>query len=375
MYQSLQAGRAAAAALVVLFHLGGTFGQAKYFGWPALAQTFGWGDSGVEFFFVLSGFLITTIHRRDFGHPRALGAYLRKRLLRIYPTYWLICLAVCAAALFFPTLRQALPGDVPTLLKGLALWPQNPAVVGGTGSPILFVAWSLQYEMLFYAIVALAIVSRVAGLLAASLLMLAGLSCRFGPVCTFPQSFVASPLILLFAMGVACAYVVPSRWRVPAPRPVGMAALLGFVAFGAFEMVCGRDTLAVDRRLVYGALASVIVVSLVQAEASGALVLRSRWIVLLGDSSYALYLLHIPVISVLCKLALVAGISGHAALVAAYFAIFAACIGTAIAFHLLIERPLLARFQRGPRRKPATPPIAVDRDLAGPARQQPGSVR
>ena len=95
MYQSLQGCRAVAAALVVLFHLGGTFAQDRYFGFKALDGPFAWGDAGVDFFFVLSGFLITLAHRRDFGRPAELSRYLSKRALRIYPTYWVICLAVC----------------------------------------------------------------------------------------------------------------------------------------------------------------------------------------------------------------------------------------------------------------------------------------
>ncbi len=350
MYQSLQACRAIAAALVVLFHLGGTFAQEKYFGFKALDIPFSWADAGVDFFFVLSGFLITVTHRQDFGRPQALGAYVFKRALRIYPTYWLICLAVCLASLAVPSLRQSLPGDAMTLLKGLALIPQDPAVVGGTGSPILFVAWSLQYEMLFYAVIATFIAGRTAGTLVVALLLSAYLGCRLDEACGFPQSFLSSNLIFLFALGVAAAYVSTSRWFMPRPRLVAALATAGFVAFGGFEVWHGRDSLLIDRRLVYGALSSLIIVALAQAEAEGRLVVRGKLVKLLGDSSYSLYLLHIPVISLLCKLALALGVTGRPAQVVAFALIFFACIATSVIFHLMIERRLLAMFRSRARR-------------------------
>lgn len=361
MYQSLQAGRAAAAALVVLFHLGGTFASDKYFGFKAIDGVFGWADAGVEFFFVLSGFLITAAHRRDIGRPQALAPYVRKRLLRIYPTYWLICAMVCVAALAVPSLRQSLPSDAMTFVKGLALVPLDPAVVGGTGSPILFVAWSLQYEMLFYAVMAAFLVNRAAGLACAATVLLLHLGCRFGQGCGFPQSFVAGNFIFLFGIGVAAAYAAQSRLRLPRPLLVAVLALVGFVAFGAFEMWQGRDSLPVDRRLIYGAFSGIGILGMVRAEAAGDISLRQRWVALLGDASYSLYLLHIPVISVACKLLLALHPAGLPALLSAFGFVFLACIGAALAFYLLIERHMLRLFRRASHRsqRPDSPSAGV----------------
>lgn len=348
MYLSLQACRAAAALLVVLFHLGGTFAQDKYFGFKAIDSVFAWGDAGVDFFFVLSGFLIATVHHKDFDRPHALPRYLFKRVSRIYPTYWLICLAVSLAALAVPSLSQALPSDALVFLKALALIPQDPDVVGGLGSPILFVAWSLQYEMLFYAVIALFILNRGLGLLVATLLTLVNLRCQFGSACGFPASFVASNMIFLFAMGVGAAYVVRSRMRLPRPLLVAVIAGVAFATFGAFEVWVGREAITVDRRLVFGALASVLVIALARAEDSGALAIKRRWPGLLGDSSYALYLLHIPIISVLCKLLVHLQVSNRFLLVGAYVGITLICLLASVAFYLLIERKILMRLRLGP---------------------------
>ena len=90
MYMSLQAGRAIAAILVVLYHLGGMIAVEKYFGQPIFGIPFSFGDAGVEFFFVLSGFIILTAHRKDISKPYRVISYLKKRIARIYTTYWII---------------------------------------------------------------------------------------------------------------------------------------------------------------------------------------------------------------------------------------------------------------------------------------------
>ncbi len=361
MYQSLQAGRAIAAALVVAFHLGGTFAQDKYFGFKGFDALFAWGDSGVEYFFVLSGFLITIAHRRDFGQPNAFRGYVAKRVLRIYPTYWLVCLAVCAAALAAPALKQALPNDLPTLLMALALIPQDPAVVGGTGAPILFVAWSLQYEMFFYGVVGLAVLQRGVGFCMAFALLVLPAACAVGSCSNFPASFFGNNLILLFGLGVAGAYFVRSRATLPNPLAIGVAGVFAFVGFGLFETWYGRDALAVDRRLVFGVFSAVIIVALARAENDRTLRLHSRWVTILGDSSYALYLLHIPVISLMVKLLVRAGVSTMPAMVAAFLGVFASCVAVAVLFHLTIERRMLAAL------RPFIGPPAAVPSRTGPA--------
>ena len=125
MYKSLQAGRAIAAMLVVLFHLGGAIAAQKYFGISAFSVPFSFGASGVEFFFVLSGFIIFAAHRNDIFQPRKLAGYLKKRAVRIYPTYWIVFLLVYFLALASPGLRDTVPHDLSVLVKSLLLIPQD----------------------------------------------------------------------------------------------------------------------------------------------------------------------------------------------------------------------------------------------------------
>ena len=340
MYKSIQGCRFLAALLVVLHHLGAAMASSKYFRAPLFAVPFVAGDAGVEFFFVLSGFIITWVHFNELGRSTLVLRYLRKRVVRIYPTYWIIFAIVYLLAQASPTLRSTIPHDYTTLLKSLALVPQDPSVSGGTGAPVLIVAWSLQYEICFYALMAIFIVSRPLGILVSvSLLVNLGM-CRAG-ACSFPRSFFSNNLILLFGLGALIACFSRRSIRIKRPAIVALCAAAAFLLYGVFEAVVGTEALPVDRRLVYGLLSGALIFALVHAEAGGQLRINNRWMSLLGDSSYSLYLIHYPLISALCKLMIFIGLAGSLGASVAYPVILCACILASVGFYLLMEKPIL----------------------------------
>lgn len=73
--ETLQIGRALSAIAVVLFHAELTLALDKYLG-RSLYPIFRGGDSGVEYFFVLSGFVIVQAHAGDFGRDRVVLPFL-----------------------------------------------------------------------------------------------------------------------------------------------------------------------------------------------------------------------------------------------------------------------------------------------------------
>src|SRR4051794_15071476 len=104
MLQSLQACRAMAAILVVLYHTShGIFRLDKYFGHKPFGHVFDFGFAGVDFFFVLSGFIMMHVHGRDIGQPRAFASYLWKRFSRIYPAYWIVFAAILPVYFLVPS--------------------------------------------------------------------------------------------------------------------------------------------------------------------------------------------------------------------------------------------------------------------------------
>jgi len=346
-----------AAMLVVLFHMAGMFGLEKYFGVRTFDHFFSWGDSGVDFFFVLSGYIITAAHSRDINNPTAFVEYARRRVLRIYPSYWVIFIGVSLLMLTSPTLQETLPTEVAVWLQGLLLIPQDPMIVGATGAPVLFVAWSLQYEVMFYAFFGLLILNGwLAGVMAA-LLLAAQIGCRWQGECGFPQTFFAADSLPLFAMGVAAAYWPQLGWRSLRPRRLALLGIGMFLMLGLTELIIGRDWGSLNRRLAYGVAAVVIIVGVVQAEREGVIKVGESLLTRIGAASYALYLLHVPVIAVLCKLTTHGVLDGDVPAAIAFPLIFVASIVAALAYARWVERPMLSFLGRHTR--PATEGFGV----------------
>ncbi|MBN3788767.1 acyltransferase [Burkholderia sp. Ac-20353] len=346
MYKSLQAARAAAAVLVVLFHLGAQFALDKIFGVKWIGHIFEFGKAGVEFFFVLSGFIIITAHRHDLFNPRRFASYIRKRVIRIYPTYWIVFAAVSLTLAASPVLREAIP-DGDTLVRSILLIPQDPAVVGGTGAPVLIVAWSLQWEIVFYALIGCFILGRIFASIAIAFLLMSVATC-FNYECGFPASFFSKHYIVLFALGAGTALLCRSKIRTRYPALILAFGVITFLAMGVandFHVFVYGPTSSIG----YGLASSAIIYGLVKLEDTGIPLGVHRWIQTLGDASYALYLLHFPIISVMCKIAIKIGLTGTAGAVISYLPILASCIAASVVFHLWIEKPVMRYLSAAPK--------------------------
>lgn len=344
MYKSLQGGRAIAAMLVALFHLGEMMAQEKYFGIATLAIPFSFGTAGVEFFFVLSGFIILTAHRNDIFQPRKLASYARKRIVRIYPTFWIIYLSVFFLAALFPSLASSqwlnqLPHGAVGLLKSLLLLPQEK------GDPIIRVAWTLHYEMFFYAFFALLILNRWLSIIGGIALLY--IYINYTAKSSFPLSFLSEDYILLFALGMAVSAACKLK-DMGVNRHVFYAGAGGLMfLFIALDTVMGFNLFVERRTILYGLADGLIIFGLVQAEDKGQVIWGHSWMQLLGDSSYALYLIHLPLTAFLCKAALLIHLDklGVIGVTVSYFAIFGACLASSVVFHLWIEKPITAYFR------------------------------
>ena len=345
MYRSIQLCRAVAAGMVMLLHLTGVIAAAKYFGLRGVDTPFRCGQAGVEFFFVLSGFIITYVHWNDFGNPARLTRYVKKRAIRIYPTYWLIFVPVYLMAVI--AVGNSVVLSPAELIKNLTLWPQmSPDSTIGTYAPsFIGVAWSLQYEILFYVLMAVFIVNRPLGGLIGAAVLTNLLGCR-AHYCVVPASYLQTNFILLFGLGGITAVYCKNWTFIKYPRILAAIGAATFVFAGVWN-----DVTNLRLTLVYGLASAAIVLGLVKAEDEGKLRISWESPVLLGDASYALYLLHFPLIVLLSKIAVGIGLHGLSGAIVSAPVIIAACIASAIAFHRFVESPLL--------RGAATPRIAV----------------
>ncbi len=132
---SLELGRFLAASLVVVSHLAPTVNNYAATTSARLLPHFDVGALGVQYFFVLSGFVMASSHHGDFGHLSAVPKFLWRRVSRIYPVFWL--------AMLPPIYYQWTALTPATTAQLLSLVPVDT-------SELLPPAWTLRYEAAFY---------------------------------------------------------------------------------------------------------------------------------------------------------------------------------------------------------------------------------
>jgi peptidoglycan/LPS O-acetylase OafA/YrhL len=345
-FGGIEAARGVAAVLVAGYHGARLVAQPRYAGLVPAGGLFGDFNVGVDFFFVLSGFLITWVHWADIGRPDRIGHYAMRRVTRIYPAYWLVLVPMLVARLFHVgSTATTLP--LPwTILCSLFLLPNAVP-------PILGVAWTLVFEMLFYVLFGLAMLAgRRSALIGAGLWAATIVAGNIiGPPSSFPGAFLLSPYNLEFLLGVGAASLLKRR-RVPAPPLVAACGAVAFIGLMLFrvERLTGESDLAFH--LIFGACAAMFVLGTVELERSGRAAVPA-WLALLGAASYAIYLVH----SVVEPVALLAAWRWIAALPPRLITVALMAVGTAagVIFHLLVERPLMLVIRRALRRRAVVP--------------------
>jgi peptidoglycan/LPS O-acetylase OafA/YrhL len=197
---SLQELRALAAWLVVIDHtlLELTHNRIED---PLTHLAWTLGSSGVSVFFVISGFIMVHICWGSFGRGSSTLGFLARRVLRIVPLYWLATFAALAYHRISAT-HGANDGWA-DLVRSLTFIPY--AGSENSWSPILPQGWTLTYEMIFYLIFAVGLSFRRGIALPAIALSLATLVV-LGPAMSNPTAtFIASPILLWFILGMALA--------------------------------------------------------------------------------------------------------------------------------------------------------------------------
>ena len=210
----------AAAALVVVFYHVSVLSQKTWGLDPDRIDYVG--AAGVDLFFVISGFVMAMIVAR----PGAFDGreFWIRRIARVVPAYWVITFVVFALALAMPSLFSSTTADLPSLVTSLFF----VALDHGDGDtvPLLVVGWTLNYEIFFYACVAL-----TAGLFAdrrligASILMICLVAAGLWLKPENPSLvFYTDPILLEFVFGI----LVFQTWSGTREAGPGFTPLLVF---------------------------------------------------------------------------------------------------------------------------------------------------
>ena len=333
----LEAGRFVAALLVACFHFSYAFQHLR--GVDIFGMAFRGGHAGVEYFFVLSGFIITWVHARDLGSPRAMRPFIVKRLIRLYPMFIVVTLAMLGLFLL-PSVSAHREFSIPSFLLDITLLPTG-------GSTMVEQSWSLRHEIVFYLLFAVAIWNIRVGLLALAVWQLASLGVGLVAPDRLPPALM--PFLYLynvgFGVGAGVAWAT-RRFTVARPSLYAVTGLVLFAGCLVVEWAIGRDlppaVLPLGARLspvLYVTASALVIFGVTQLEMRRPLP-GQRTLKLLGGASYALYLVHALVGSIVIR------VFDHSILsrVPNGFVFLVMVLGAlvvALGLHVMIEKPLL----------------------------------
>lgn len=305
-FNNVQVLRATAACMVVMGHSG----CVMY----VPSELIPLGASGVDIFFVISGFIICQAAAR---HGGALH-FLSRRWWRIFPLYWIVlAVSVALNAAFGMDLASWMSGRHSAVEYVLLLTTENRYIPQ---------AWSLVFELYFYASLALILFVAPAGRFYRILAVWVGVQIALVALCGPNGAPPINAMSLEFALGCAVAWLSARNLI----RHELIAWAVGLLFFGAGEWwslhIAFLEPLS--RLCTFGVGAALGLYALVGLERRGFNIFPAA-LIRLGDASYSLYLWHLPLLFIFMTV----GIRKAPALVLVFLAAFAS--------YYLIEAPLL----------------------------------
>jgi exopolysaccharide production protein ExoZ len=231
---------------------------------------------------------------------------------------------------------------------------------------LLEVTWTLSYELYFYLLFSLLIWlvkpgTRFGIVLAATLLLLIFnlyrhlIADSFGPdniyYLSFWDQFLNSPFLLEFFCGALLAWGLAKRPDGPATSWFLAGCMLfllaGWINVSWYSGLIEQGFHVVPRVLVFGIPACLILGGLVRMEAKG-LQAPKRFSVVTGGASYAIYLSHILILTVIWNIGFNELVSAWSAnmLIAAYLGLILFILAFSVFHYSFLEKPLHQLFKR-----------------------------
>jgi exopolysaccharide production protein ExoZ len=288
----LQLLRAVAVILVIWCHAGQVLQDSGSSGLPAL-NVF-----GIDIFFVISGFILSLVVLRERRKPglRPMADFMKRRLLRIYPIYWVVALIMLGRLALSGNLFQS--NYIPAFLLLPSLhYPSDRYIMG--------YSWTLVFEMFFYILLGLTLLKTIKWAVP-FLIALLSISVAIGAVIGIrhPVWIIAgNPILLEFVYGASLAllYARIGQRRIAGIvlTVVGVAAAILLQIHNPPSVASGLQMVMLDdgvflRVATWGVCALVIVSGVVFWSPSMESAFGKAWVIL-GNASYSTY-----IVSALC---------------------------------------------------------------------------
>lgn len=335
--QLIQALRGIASLLVVLFHT--TANASEILKITFLSGFFNFGSAGVDVFFVLSGFIITYTSLGSINKSKKFSTFIYRRFIRIFPTYWFIISLFLLAQILLPSFyRTHFSFDIKNIFFTYLLLPGHAMVNG--------VSWTLSYELFFYLIFCFAFIIR-SKKIAFAVAILYGFILILLPLLGYNYenenpwiNLITFPMNVEFIMGVIAALIIvklPQRFCLP----FIVGGSLIFIIDGVFSNADYHIfSNSFNRVVLFGIPAFFVITGLVKYELNKKIIVP-KMLLNLGEASYSLYLIHLPVIvaafKILARLNIKNTLVTHLCITIIIVIICYACI----LFYQTVEKPIL----------------------------------
>ncbi|GAB2829532.1 acyltransferase [Ferruginibacter profundus] len=331
--------------LVVLLHI--TYNCKINLGYNFLSGIFMFGGSGVDIFFVLSGFIIAYSNRKYIGKPSSVPVFLKRRFIRVFPIYWLVITVFLLLQIALPYFYKShFDTSLTNILQTFLLLPGHEMLNG--------VSWSLTNEIFFYLLFTLALIipnkKYLFFLFAGYFILLVvfavpGISLGnniYLNMLVYPMNieFLLGILVVIIVQKISAKIIYPFL-------AIGVlyftgSAILSYNGASATEPGPGG---ALNRVILYGVPSFFIILSLVKMELTKTVKLKSIFLSL-GDASYSIYLIHLPIVAAYFKLIAKLNIQSNMLLFFLTLLLFIAVCLLGIVVYNKIEKPVINKLNR-----------------------------
>lgn len=335
----IQALRGIAALMVLFFHMHPHWDLVPLLSYTSALTR--WGFSGVDIFFALSGFVVYRSAQRSIP-VRGIWPFVKKRLLRIYLGYWPVLLLIALTTVF--VYQGSLPPLRKMVFSTLLLYPN----IWDNWLPP---AWSLTMEIYFYMWIALIAllpqrhqIKAIVGLMVLIGAWGVGWLIADKPGVFSgqqPLRYWLTGLGLEFLAGALMAHVYERKGAmfqsVGVTVPVSILLMAAGVGIGMTSPYF--DRVEIMRAASFGVMG-------ISALVVGLTLERTRhkppaWMVVVGNASYSLYLLHTFLLDASGKIRGYLGLTSHTALLCFMLALPVMIVLLSLLWYRWVEKPIM----------------------------------
>ncbi|MGB3438213.1 MAG: acyltransferase [Actinophytocola sp.] len=331
--------RFVAALAVVAYHftaMDRVWGRPADAVFPAQPAAYGW--LGVHLFFLISGFVICM---SSWG--RRVGAFLLSRAVRLYPAYWFSVVAIVVVLTVWPNVHH--PVDGSGALVNLTMFHEPLGV-----RPVAEVYWTLWAELRFYLLFALVVWRGLTYRRVVTFCVVWLGAVTAAKVVAADGSLVHQVLMTdyapLFTGGIGC-YLLHRFGPTLVSWGIVVASFVLSVPAVMYRAGLESDPGEVVPRWPAVALLAVCFLLIAAVALGGLSRLRGRWLVVVGATTYPLYLLHLDLGGTMLRL-----LREHLPAPLLVVMVTGVMVLLAWLVHRYVERPVARALRRAGTRSP-----------------------